>query len=484
MKICPRDNLEFSDSLRFCPQCGSPLRDLDPRVDRIVGGSYKLLGQIGQGWAGQVSRAVHVMMGKDVALKVITTDRTLSNEQVERFREWARVITNLTDESVAVIHDLWLSERKTIYIATELIKGKNLRQVLTEEGPMPGEFFLRVIRQICRALRTAHDHEIFHGDLKPTNVMVMPGDANEVVVKVLDFGTPQVLAIATAGDEEAMRKFAAPFRGGMVFAEPEYASPEQIEGKAPNAASDVYSLGVMMYEMLTGARPFRGESAEELLRAHLEETPKSMREFKPQLHIPKFIERAVLKALEKSPRHRQQTMTEVLDELDAEITEEEGARQPGATKFWERVMGLLGSKGGVEVEEELPDTDLRPRKEKGEPAAVLDGNQIAVLSRIKEGQVTETWEITSLPLRIGRSSKNDIVLDDHSVSRRHARILLQDNRLLILDENSSNGTFVNDKRTRLKKLHHGDEIQLGDIVLKFELRPKGAESAPEAPAES
>jgi len=470
VKICPKDNLEFTDSMQFCSQCGSPLRELDPSVDRIVGGSYKILHRIGEGWAGYVCKATHVMIGKDVALKVISTDEPLSKDQVEQFRNWARAVTNLTHANIGLIHDLWLSERKTIYIATELIRGQNLRQVLTEEGPMPGEFFLAVMRQICHALRAAHDQQIFHGDLKPTNVMLTSGDNGDVIAKVVDFGASRVLEIITSSDETLAQELSVSYEGRRVLADPEYASPEQIEGKPLDARSDVYSLGVMMYEMLTGARPFRGSSPEKVLQAHLSEAPCPMREFKPQLQIPKFIERAVMKALEKAPRQRQQSIASLLDELDAEITESEAASRPEVVSFWNRVRRLIGSAGATKTPQE-PETELRPSKDVTPPSAVLDSTQSAVLLRIAEGEVVQQWQISSLPLRIGRSARNDVVLDDHSVSRRHARILMQDNRLLILDENSSNGTFVNDKRTRLKKLHHGDEIQVGDIFLRFELKP-------------
>ena len=489
MKICPHDNLEFSDALKFCPQCGQPLRALDPDVDKIVGGSYKLLNRIGEGWAGYVCRATHVMMGKDVALKVVSRDTELPAAQIESFREWARITTSLTHDHIALIHDLWLAERRTVYIATELIKGKSVRQLLAEEGPVPGDFFLKIIRQVCHALRFAHDQNIQHGDLKPGNVMLTNGDDGAVIAKVLDFQIGELLQIIAGDDAEQAAHFANAHKGRLIFGDCAYTPPELLEGESKTPRSDIYSLGVMMYEMLAGARPFRANTPEEHFEAHLSETPLPLTEFKPQLNVPRFIERAVLKALEKSPRKRQQSVDQLLEELDAEITESEAEHRAGGTKFWERVRWLLSPGETDRAEEPEPETALRTAgKSQDEEGALADGKSIAVLTRVQDAEEPERWEVTSLPLRIGRSSSNDVVIKDASVSRHHARILLQNTRLLILDENSSNGTFVNQKRTRLKKLHDGDEVQLGDVQLRFELKsaeeesePDDEESSPEAP---
>jgi len=480
VKICPNDNLEFSDAVKFCPQCGNALRDLDPDVDKIVGGSYKLLNRIGEGWAGYVCRATHVMMGKDVALKVISRDTELPAAQIDSFREWARVTTNLTHDHIALIHDLWLADRRTVYIATELIKGKSVRQLLAEEGPVPGDFFLKIIRQVCEALRFAHEQDVRHGDLKPANVMLTNGDDGAVIAKVLDFRIGELLQIIAGDDTEQAARFAHAHKGRLIFGDCAYTPPELLEGEPKTPRSDIYSLGVMMYEMLAGARPFRANTPEEHFEAHLAETPLPLTEFKPQLNVPRFIERAVLKALEKSPRRRQQSVDQLLEELDAEITESEAAHRAGGTKFWERVRWLLSPGETDRIEEAEPETALRgPAGAREDEGSLVDGKSIAMLTRAQGGEEPDRWEVTSLPLRIGRSSSNDIVIKDASVSRHHARILLQNGRLLILDENSANGTFVNQKRTRLKKLHDGDEVQLGDVQLRFELTSAEEESGPD-----
>lgn len=480
MKICPNDNLEFSDALKFCSQCGGALRELDPDIDKIVGGSYKLLNRIGQGWAGHVCRATHVMMGKDVALKVISRDSELPAAQIDRFRDWARVTTNLTHDHIALIHDLWLAERRTVYIATELIKGKSLRQLLSEEGPVPGDFFLKIIHQVCHALRFAHEQEIQHGDLKPSNVMLTNGDDDAVIAKVLDFQIGELLQIIAGDDAEQAAHFANAHKGRLIFGDCAYTPPELLEGEPKTPRSDIYSLGIMMYEMLTGARPFRADTPEEHFEAHLTEIPLPLTEFKPQLNVPRFIERAVLKALEKSPRKRQQSVDQLLEELDAEITESEAGHRAGGTGFWERVRWLLSPGETEQTEDAEPETALRrPQDEQEKEGPLADGKSIALLRRVQNGEELEQWEVTSLPLRIGRSSSNDIVIKDASISRHHARILLQNRRLLILDENSSNGTFVNQKRTRLKKLHDADELQLGDVQLRFELKSAEEESGPD-----
>ena len=478
MKICPRDNLEFSDSMKYCSQCGSPLRELDPRVDRIVGGSYKILERIGEGWAGAVSRATHVMMGKDVALKIVANEAALSDPDVERFREWARRVTNLTHENIALIHDLWLADRKTIYVATELIPGKSLRQLLDQEGPLPGDFFLKVIRDVCYGLRHAHRQNVCHGDVKPSNIMLTNGDDNQVVAKVLDFQTVQLMALVCGRDRERVGRYGLTYRGKTIFGDCAYIAPELIGGGAPTTQSDIYSLGIVLYEMLAGARPFRGTTPEECLTAHLKKTPAPLTEFKPQLRIPKFIERAVLKALEKSPRRRQESVDQLLEELDAEITAGESRGADSGTSFWRRVRAVLGGKEAGEVPPPEAETHLRlPPAETREPE--YTGQVVGVFSCIEEGKTVQTWEISSLPFRIGRSSSNDLVIEDPSVSRHHARILLQDGQVMILDENSSNGTQVNDELTRLTKLRHGDRVQFGDILLRFDAAQEVGDEASE-----
>jgi len=508
MKICPNDNLQFSDVMKFCPQCGNKLREMDEKKDRIVGGNYRLGDELGEGWTGKVFHATHIMMGKEVALKAIACEEELSDAQVQAFREWARDVANLNHRHICIIHDVWLTDRKIIYLASELIRGRNLRDLLNERGHISAKAFLTIIRQVCQALSYAHGLHIIHGDLKPENVMLTKVEGRDVQVKVMDFGMAR-LALLT-GDS----KFR--YSSGMydVVGMPEYVSPEQIKGHELDARSDVYLLGLLMYEMITGSRPFRSSSIEELYEAQLRETPTAPRDLKPRLNIPKFIERAILKALEKNRRKRQQSVEEVLDELDAEVGLDEQETSTGeldlgvSPKFWRKMKSIVrGPKTKISQEgEEAPEEKEEEKKAQAAASAGKEENASAVVARegkapgspegeeaepeipvepvplekvdlkltlVREGREWASYTVNSLPLTIGRSKSADIrIKDDISISRRHATIFLKDGDIIIMDRNSSNGVVCNGKRAKIKKLENGDSVTLGNIEIRVELKQK------------
>jgi len=491
MKICPKDHLQFSDVMNFCPQCGTKLRELNPETDRIVGDNYRIGEELGEGWIGKVFRTTHVMIGKQVALKAIAVDQELTEDQIQAFREWARDMAGLDHKHIAVIHDVWLTDRKIIYIASELVKGRNLRDLLNELGHIAPRPFLTIVRQMCQALSYAHGLHIVHGDLKPENVMVNKVEGRDIQIKLLDFGMSRLAALT--GDSRFR------YTSGMydVIGIPEYISPEQIKGHELDPRSDVYMFGILMYEMVTGQLPFRGSNIEELYESHLREIPPSPRELKPRLNIPKFIDRAIMKALEKNRKKRQQSIDDLLDELDAELGSDEldtstsGVDIGVPTKFWKKMQRIVRKPKtkltGAEIAQgapvSAPEAAVAEQMVPGDEPGVTEADipvELAPLEKFemkltltRDDKELASYTVSSLPLTIGRSKSADIrIKEDIAISRRHATIFMKGDAVYVYDRNSSNGLFSKGRRIRCKKLSDGDSFTLGGTEVLVELRKK------------
>jgi len=489
MKICPKDNLQFSDVMNYCPQCGTKLRDVNPETDRIVGDNYRIGEELGEGWVGKVFRTTHVMIGKQVALKAVAVDQELTDDQVQLFRDWARDMAGLDHRHVAVIHDVWLTDRKIIYIASELVKGRNLRDLLNEMGHFGARQLLPIIRQISQAVSYAHGMHIVHGDIKPENIMLNKVEGRDIQVKLLDFGMSRLAALT--GDSRFR------YSSGMydVIGIPEYISPEQIKGHELDPRSDIYMLGLVMYEMVTGQSPFRGSNIEELYEAHLREIPPSPRELKPRLNIPKFIDRAIMKTLEKNRKKRQQSIDDLLDELDGELGADEmdtstsGVEVGVSSKFWKKMQKIV-RKPRTQIAEPEDAESVPPEDGVQDDAPIKSGDASVTeadipvelsplenlemkLTLVRDDKDLASYTVSSLPLTIGRSKSADIrIKEDIGVSRRHATIFMKDKDIYVFDRNSSNGLFSKGHRIRNKKLDDGDSFSLGGTEVVVELKKK------------
>ena len=262
-------------------------------VDRIARiGRYQILGELGRGAMGVVYRAHDPNIGREVAIKTIHLDMQ-EGEAVERFRREAKAAGNLSHPNIVTIYDAG-EDNGVFYIAMELLNGETLQQILAKGGMKIGEM-IRIMEQVSAALDYAHARHVVHRDVKPANVMISGGH-----VKVMDFGLAKITStMATATNR--------------VVGTPSYMSPEQIMGGTIDGRSDVFSLGAMLYEMLAGTRPFRGDNIAVVMFQIMKEDPKPLTEVNPS--IPAGLNAVVTRALAKEPIGRYQTCGQLVEDL-------------------------------------------------------------------------------------------------------------------------------------------------------------------------
>jgi len=277
-------------------------------VGRVLADKFKIVSLIARGGMGKVYRAEQAPLGRTCAIKVLTppdNGSTTEDEFRKRFFLEASIGAKLTHPNTVTIFDYGVTEDGVYFIAMEYLEGKTLARVLKEEGPFVEERAAHIARQICRSLREAHALGVIHRDLKPANVYLVE-HADEVdVVKVLDFGL--VKDMESEGEDLTQT--------GLFMGSPKYMSPEQIRGEHVDGRTDVYALGIMMYEMVVGKVPYDRAKQVDTLLAHVNDRLPPLRDKKPDLEISESFEVAILKTLAKNPADRFAGMAEVLEAL-------------------------------------------------------------------------------------------------------------------------------------------------------------------------
>jgi len=326
--FCATCELFLNKEAMFCADCGSPLTlpgaaahpyyenhfvsslptirlvNPDPLIGHKIDGKYELVAKLGQGGMSLVYRARRVHIGDDVAVKILTGKFVKDDAALARFRREARAAAMLRHPNVITIHDFGETDdvHAPAYLVMEFVKGTPLRELLRSEDHFSVERAVRLMRGICAGVGSAHRQGVVHRDLKPDNILVVaPDDDFEVEsVRVVDFGLAKLLADAGATSS------------GEVVGTPFYMSPEQCLGEPLDARSDVYSLGVMFYEMLSGKQPFEAATVSGVINRHLHEPPPP---FDVALGIPRRMSMAIMHALAKDPDARPQTATELARQM-------------------------------------------------------------------------------------------------------------------------------------------------------------------------
>jgi|GEM_PF-2325041 len=301
MKYCPKCQRSYQASQRFCQEDGELLSLQDPYhlVGRTLVDKYQLKALVGVGGMGAVYSAHHLGIDRHVAVKILQPNIVLGSEHLlSLFEREAKMAGHLTHENIANVMDAGRTPDGIAYIAMEWLEGRTLEEELTAWGPLSFERARRILRQVAAALEAAHAARIIHRDLKPSNVMLIHRPDGREQVKVLDFGIAKVISETTA----------APVSAPMGT--PHYASPEQFQtGVQIDGRSDIYSLGVMLYQMLTGALPFKTTSVHELIRLQLTATPTPISSLRPD--VPPAVEQLISQLLAKDPNQRPQRAGEV-----------------------------------------------------------------------------------------------------------------------------------------------------------------------------
>ena len=274
------------------------LETKDPFVGRTLDEKYCVEERLGAGGMGAVYRARHLLMDRPVAIKVLH-QRLVGDEAARvRFQIEARTAVLLKHSNAVSVTDFGQTSEGCVYIVMELLEGRTLREILSREAPIETARAISLMLQTCDAVAAAHQAGIIHRDLKPSNILVTQSADQPAVVKVLDFGIAK-FAVDMFADDDGASSLA---QKSSVVGTPRYMSPDQHNASELTAAADVYSLGVMLYEMLTGMAPFTGTTPAEIAQKHANEAPHSPREIVAS--IPEDVERVVLYALAKQPKDR------------------------------------------------------------------------------------------------------------------------------------------------------------------------------------
>jgi len=312
MKVCLKCNEHFEDELEACPQDGARLvlAGDDPLVGSLIDDRYKVVLPIGRGSMGIVYKAVQLSSGREMAIKVLRNFHEVTEESVKRFRREAKAASALKHPNIVTVFDFGSMQDGQPYIVTEFLSGLTLSQFLRIHGHIDTAKARAVIKQVCEAVGEAHRHKIIHRDLKPENIVLQEKDSGGRFLKVVDFGIAKMLG-ETGGTSASLTV------DGKVCGSPAYMSPEQCRGAETDFRCDIYSLGVLIYETLTGKRPFTADDLMGLMFMHVNEpAPKLSAARQDQTFTPE-LEAVVRKAMHKEPKERQQSAEQLWEEFNA-----------------------------------------------------------------------------------------------------------------------------------------------------------------------
>ena len=320
-------------------------------VGKVIGNRYEILEKIGEGGMATVYKARCNILKRYVAVKVLREEFTTDEEFIRRFNTEAQAAASLTHPNIVSIFDVG-HEDNIYYIVMELVQGKTLKEIINEDGVLPWKWSVNIAIQVASALETAHKNNIVHRDIKPHNIII----TEDGIAKVTDFG------IAKAVSNSTITAF------GTTIGSVHYFSPEHARGGYTDAKSDIYSLGVVMYEMLTGRVPFDADTPVSIALKHMQEKPVEPMKLNPS--IPLAINKIIMKAMEKEPSLRYQNATEMLKDLSMALKDPEGG-------FVKSNAEKLQYTQRVPVLGEEPKEEMKKEDEKGKLAKYFEKHPTA-----------------------------------------------------------------------------------------------------------
>ncbi len=315
MKLCLICNFQTaSDDQGACPHDGSPMVTVgeDPLLGLLVEDRYRIQSLIGQGSAGSVYRARQELIGRDVAIKVLHDYLVSDEEFVKRFKQEAKAASRLNHPNIITIYDFGIIPLgRRPYIAMDLLNGTPLSEIISQSDHIPIDTIIPIFKMVCQALSEAHSQGVVHRDVKPENIVLVERSGKKFFPMVVDFGIARLIQ-----EESDAAKIT---RTGTVCGSPTYMSPEQCTSSKVDHRSDIYSLGIVLFETLTGTVPFTAEELVKVMTMHLLDPAPTLSATRPDLHFPEKLELVVSKALSKHPEDRYQSMDEFAYVLEESI---------------------------------------------------------------------------------------------------------------------------------------------------------------------
>jgi serine/threonine-protein kinase len=342
VKVCPVCSREYPDDIRFCQDDGTTLRGAAPAaslVGQVIADRYHVIKKLGEGGMGQVYLAEHVKMGRRSAIKVMSPSMVHDADAVARFNREAGNASKITHPNVCAVYDFGETSDGLIYLAMEFVEGETLTGLLSREGELPPERATAIFKQTADALQAAHDLGVVHRDLKPDNIMIARGRDGSDQVKVVDFG----IAKSVGGDETGQKVT----KTGLVVGTPEFMSPEQLSGDKVDGRSDLYSLALVYFRMLTGQLPFQAETVQETMIKRLTDEPAKLGATRPDLRFPTGLQEVLDAALVRTPAERYQTVAKFAEDVVGVVQlrrPTRAASHPGTRADVEERTQLLDSK--------------------------------------------------------------------------------------------------------------------------------------------